>query len=213
MKLKSFGCSFIYGDDLSDTFKLTNPWSVQTWPALLAKHYQLPYQCYAQSGAGNLQISRAVLQELANPEPAVFVIGWTWIDRFDYINSINNVWQTVRPSSSTEAAQLYYKWLHSQYTDKLLNLTEIFSVLCLLQQQNRKYIMTCQDPLLFETTWHCDSAIELLQQQILPKITWFENQTFLQWSKTNQYSISENWHPLEDAHRAAADLLINYCLV
>lgn len=213
MKLKSFGCSFIYGDDLSDTFKLTDPWSVQTWPALLAAHHQLPYCCYAKSGAGNLQIAQAVLKELANPEPAVFVVGWTWIDRFDYVNSVDSAWHTIRPSSNTDLAQMYYRQLHSQYADKLLSLVEIFSTLSLLQKQNRKYIITCQDQLLFETNWHCDPAIALLQQQIMPEITWFENQTFLQWAKQKQYEISSNWHPLEAAHRAAADLLINHSLV
>jgi hypothetical protein len=209
--LKSFGCSFIYGDDLSDTFKYKDPWSSYTWPALLAKDLNIPHISYSKSGAGNLQIFQTLCKELANPEPALFVIGWTWIDRFDYVTAQG--WNTIRPNGTGNIEKFYYKQLHSQYSDKLTNLSLIAAALTLLKQQQRKFIMVCQDSLLFETKWHCDSGIQLLQDQIKDSVTWFDHQTFLEWAKTNNFKISENWHPLEAAHHAAFELIKSYRLV
>lgn len=211
MKLKSFGCSFIYGDDLADTHLFEDPWSAYTWPSLLARDLDIRHECYAKSGAGNLQIYQTLCNQLADPEPAIFVVGWTWIDRFDYCN--NEQWHTIRPTGTNTVEKFYYKNLHSQYADKLLNLSLITSALTLLLQQQRKFIMACQDQLLFETEWHCDPAIELLQAQLKNHMTWFDGTTFLDWAKSNNYPISKNWHPLEDAHRAAFELIKSYCLV
>jgi hypothetical protein len=211
MKLKSFGCSFIYGDDLVDTHRFEDPWSAYTWPALLAKDLGIRHECYAKSGAGNLQIFQSLCNQLADPEPAIFVVSWTWIDRFDHM--LDKQWQTIRPSSQCSNQEFYYRNLHSQYTDKLSNLSLITSALNLLNQQQRKFIMVCQDRLLFETEWHCDAAIQLLQAQLKDHIIWFDNQTFLEWSKSNGYAISENWHPLEDAHLTAFELIKSYRLV
>ena len=33
----------------------------------------------------------------------------------------------------------------------------------------------------------------------------FNGKTFLQWSRDNAFPESDRWHPLESAHRAAAD--------
>ena len=66
MNLKSFGCSFIYGNELSDevgTEVYLNP-SQLTWPALLSKQYDYGYQCYARPGSGNLQIAEKVNKRL-----------------------------------------------------------------------------------------------------------------------------------------------------
>jgi hypothetical protein len=209
--LKSFGCSFIYGDDLADTFKNEDPWSGFTWPALLAKDLNIPHTSYSKSGAGNLQIFQTLCKELADPAPALFVIGWTWIDRFDYIQDQD--WNTIRPNGSKKTDKFYYTHLHSQYADKLYNLSLIATALTLLAQQQRKFIMVCQDNLLFETEWHCDAGIRLLQDQIKNNITWFDNKTFLEWSIAKNFKISENWHPLEDAHLAAFELIKSYRLV
>jgi hypothetical protein len=212
-KLKSFGCSFIFGDDLKDTFLEDDPWSAYTWPALLSQDLGLQHQCYAQSGAGNLQIYQKLLQQLADPEPAVFVVGWTWIDRFDFVDPYTDNWGTLRPSSDTDQAKFYYKQLHSQYTDKLRTLSLISHSCQLLQSQQRKFIVTAQDPLIMETQWHSDAAISMLQDSIRPCMTWFNGQSFYNWAQQNQYAISSNWHPLEDAHHAAFELIKSYRLV
>jgi hypothetical protein len=212
-KLKSFGCSFIFGDDLKDTFLEDDPWSAYTWPALLAQDLGLQYQCFAQSGAGNLQIYQSLLQQLADPEPAVFVIGWTWIDRFDFVDAATDQWRTVRPSAESGPSKFYYKHLHSQYTDKLRSLSMIDHSIQLLRAQKRKFIVTAQDPLILESDWHSDSAISMLQDSVKPHVTWFDHQSFYHWAKQNNHAVSDNWHPLESAHQAAFELIKSYCLV
>ena len=90
MQVKSFGCSFIFGSELADDGKngLYAIGSRLTWPALLAKHYNYQYQTHARPGSGNLQILERMLNQTAVSDNLdLFVIGWTWIDRFDYYDS------------------------------------------------------------------------------------------------------------------------------
>jgi hypothetical protein len=211
--LKSFGCSFIYGDDLQDTFKETDPWSAYTWPALLAQDRGLKHECWAKSGSGNLQILDTLLRQAAESSPAIYVIGWTWIDRLDYIDHAANDWCTIRPADQTDRSQWYYKKLHSQYLDKLQTLTYINTAIHALQSNDHKFIMTYQDPLIFETQWHCSDSIRQLQNFVRPYLTNFEGLSFLEWSRLKGFKISPNWHPLEDAHRAAFEYIKNHSLV
>ena len=88
MKLKSFGCSLIFGSELSDDGR-DGPYatpSQQTWPALLAQHWGYDYECYARPGAGNLQILDRVLEHSVYSEPTIFLIGWSynWHYRYFY---------------------------------------------------------------------------------------------------------------------------------
>lgn len=226
MKLKSFGCSFIFGSDLSDE-TLGEPYekaSQLTWPALLAQDLGLEYQCYARPGSGNLRILEKVLSMISH-EPATFVIGWTWIDRFDYtvephennhvydLANEANLWKTVMPVDSDHRAKNYYKYLHSQYCDKLTNLIYIKTAIDSLQQRNIPFVMTYMDELLFETQWHYNSTIENLQNYIRPHMTKFQGQTFLNFSKQNGFPISDTYHPLETAHQAAFELIKSYNLL
>jgi len=213
MNVKGFGCSFVWGCDLSN-YRLA-------WPALLAQHHGWEYNRYADSGSGNLRIAERVLNELENPEPiwendsksCLYIISWTWIDRFDHVQLNNNAWATIQPTDTEKTSKQYYRDLHSQYRDKLTALMCIKTVQDAVLSKGHGLIMTYLDDLLFETDWHTSPAVEFLQRSIQPKMTLFENQTFLEWAKTKGHKISPAWHPLEDAHRAAADLMISYNLV
>ena len=75
MNLKSFGCSFIYGSELSDEIpnNTHRHHSKLTWPGQLAQHLNYDYLCYARPGAGNLQIAEQVLTHIAtNKKTALF---------------------------------------------------------------------------------------------------------------------------------------------
>ena len=61
-KVKSFGCSFSFGTDLPDINN--NQPSKLTWPALVANHLDLKYECYAVGGCGNLQILENILNQV-----------------------------------------------------------------------------------------------------------------------------------------------------
>jgi hypothetical protein len=210
MKIKSFGCSFTYGSDLADCTDKRH--SCLTWPALIAKKLDLVYECHAWPGIGNLQIMQKVLEQISDTQPSVFVINWTWLDRFDYMHPINESFLTLRPDGDLEEHQLYYKHFYNQYHTVLTNAAWIVSVIAMLQTRNIKFVMTCMDQILTETvqpTWHDPRSVTLLQDQIGPHLSWFEDQTFLEWSRRHGYAESEAWHPLEPAHRAAADYMIS----
>lgn len=226
MILKSFGCSFIYGTDLVDDGRgfLSARSSQLTWPSLLAQSLNYDYNCYARPGSGNLRILEKILAQTTVEEPAIFVIGWTWIDRFDYTTEIvhpvmrteiieNEMWNTVMPVDSDSRAHNYYRELHSQYRDKLTNLIYIKTAVDTLKQKNIPFVMTYMDNLLFETQWQYTPAIKELQDYVLPYMTKFDGKTFLEYSKEKGFPISEALHPLEPAHQAAFELIKSYNLV
>jgi hypothetical protein len=221
MNLKSFGCSFIYGSELSDEVlwdkdTRRNPThSNSTWPAHLARHLNYDYLCYARPGAGNLQIAERVLTHLATNEQALFVINWTFIDRFDYV-SLNNPnnwqgslpWSTLMPIDETDTAKTYYKQLHSEIRDKLTTLMSVKLVLDTLKQKNCPFVMTYMDDLMFDARWHTTPAITDIQQYVRPYMTRFDGLNLQQWTKKNGYPITSIGHPLEQAHAAAGQLMI-----
>lgn len=202
MKLLSFGCSFVYGTDL--------PSPMHSWPALMSQQLGLDYQCHAKPGAGNLQIMESVLRH-SDPQ-SICVINWTWIDRFDFVDISTESWQTLRPALDHGHAEYYFRNMHSQYRDMLTNLVYIKTAIDFLQTNNCKFIMTAMDDLLFEKVqkeWHDPTAVLYLQESIKPYIKDFEGLNFLEWSRKNKFPVSDTWHPLEVAHRAAADLFID----
>ena len=227
MKLKSFGCSFVYGSDLPDcphgtgknnphgTGKNNPPPSSLSWPALLSRDFELEYQCLARPGASNLQILEAVLSEI---EPqSVFVINWTWNERFGYFNDELKIknnghpwnphgWVTVMPSDNDAAAEAYYRYLHSQMRDKLDALVCIKSAIDNLKENDIKFFMTYTDDLLWETQWHTTPAIRYLQEKIRPYVHGFQGQGFISWARSRGFQLSEKMHPSETAHKAAADI-------
>jgi len=219
MKLKSFGCSFIFGTDLADAgtqFKNPLP-SQQTWPAHMARHMGYDYECLARPGSGNLQIAEQVLSHAAEPDPAFFVIGWTWIDRFDYTNAnINNGsmqsklknWRTIMPIDDSELAKTYYRDLHSEYRDKLVSLMQIKLIIDTLEQKQIPFLMTYMDHLLFDQRWNHTPAVVDLQKYVKPCMKDFDGKTFLEWSRSQGFAESAYWHPLEQAHQAGADVMI-----
>ena len=214
MKLKSFGCSFVYGTDLPDAGVGRVIPSNNTWPALLAQHLGYEYTCYARPGAGNLQILEYILNQASVGDPSdLFVINWSWIDRFDYYNpdlngKLWNDWLTIMPIDKSETAKVYYQNLHSEYRDKFTGLNYLRSAIDTLNQKNIPFVMTYIDELLFDQKWHTTPAVLDLQEYIEPHMTRFEGQTFLNWSRSNGYPESPGWHPLTEAHSAAADVII-----
>lgn len=209
MKLKSFGCSFIFGSELNDCVSVDIP-SHLTWPARLAQGVKYEYQCYARPGAGNLQILESILNQAASDNNNLFVVGWTWIDRFDYYPATLSPsrWHTIMPVDTDELATVYYRNVHSEYRDKFTCLSYIKLAIDTLNQKGIPFIMTYMDNLLFDQQWHTTPAVLDLQEYVKPYMTTFEGQSFLQWSRDNGYPETEMWHPLEAAHQAAAEYLI-----
>jgi hypothetical protein len=220
MKLKSFGCSLIFGSELADDGRdLPVPTaSKYTWPAHLSRHLGYEYECYARPGAGNLQIAERVLSHSATNDPGLFIIGWTYIDRFDYTNSVISNhpiaskwqnWRTITPTDSDDLAKTYYTGLHTEYRDKLTTLMAMKLVIDTLTQKNIPFLMTYMDDLTFDDQWNTTPAITDLQNFVKPYLTTFENKNFLEWSRHYGYPEGNSNHPLEQAHQAAGDYIIN----
>jgi hypothetical protein len=218
MNLKSFGCSFVFGSELPDeaatSTQLAAAYSKLTWPAHLANYLDYNYQCYARPGSGNLQIAERVLSQAVGVEKNLYVIGWSWIDRFDYINPEmteyhpSKFWRTLMPIDDNSTATNYYKNLHSECRDKLITLINMKVVIDTLKQKEIPFIMTYMDELVFDTQWHVTPAIVELQNYVKPYMTKFDGLTFLDWSRKNNYPETDMWHPLEQAHQAGAEYLI-----
>jgi len=207
MLVKSFGCSFIFGTDLPDQKGKKS--SQLVWPAVFSQRLGHHHICYAHGGIGNLAIADGVLREISYNVTALFIIGWTWIDRFDYgdINK-DSVWSTIRPGSDSNLAKTYYRELHSETRDKLTNLMTIRTVIDSLRERNFPFIMTYMDELLFDRSCNTTPSITDLQDYVEPYMTRFEGKTFLEWSRSRDYPESAGWHPLEQAHATGAELMI-----
>lgn len=219
MVIKSFGCSFIFGSELSDV-GWNGPVALgsrETWPALIANELGYEYQCFARPGSGNLQIFDRFCNHPVDPRPTFYIIGWTWIDRFDYINPDGpdwrpildpNKWSTIMPADSNNVSETYYKNLHSEYQDKLTSLIYIKTAIDILKSRGQQFIMTYMDDLLFDTKFNTSPAITQLQDYIRPYMTRFDDMNFLDWSKKKGFLIGPESHPLEQAHEAAAQYIL-----
>ena len=214
MKVKSFGCSFVFGTELSDDCNsglLVNA-SKLTWPAHVANYLKMEYQCFAKGGAGNLLILERLLNHIAKNEQDFYIINWTWIDRFDYVEidpASDNDWMTLRPTIDSLVAKNYYSNLHSEFKDKFTTLAYIQLAITTLEKKKCPFIMTFMDDLLLDQKWNIKPSVIDLQNSVEPYLSTFDGKNFLKWSKDLGYPISNSMHPLDDAHRAAADLIIS----
>ena len=217
MKLKSFGCSFIFGTDLADDGR-NGPYATGsrlTWPALIAQHHGWEYQTFARPGAGNLQILERLLNQIDTDDPAVYVIGWTYINRFDYVDDSLSTpwpgtkWKTLMPIDTDSVADSYYRNLHAEYSDKLRSQIYIKTAIDCLTRHSCKFIMTYIDALVTCRQWHTTKGSTGILDQIEPYLSDFAGKSFVEWSQTQGFPISPVNHPLEQAHCAAAKLVLD----
>ncbi len=202
MKIVSCGDSFFYGSDLQDLTK--------TWPALIADRLGRDHICYASPGVGNSQILQQIIRAYHDHgNTAIYLVNWTWIDRFDYVSVNDEKWHTVRPSlDNPQLDEFYYRNFHSELADKFHSLVYISQAQHLLQ--HTRYVMTYMDYLLLDQRWHRPNYVTYLQDQVRNNLKDFDGKNFLDWSRNRGYEISERWHPLEQAHIQAANYWVDY---
>jgi hypothetical protein len=224
MKLIAGGDSFVWGSELKDSpHGGINGYSQSTFPALLAKQYNMSYVCAAHPGNANNAITRMSVDALSNINDNKFLlVQWTYPQRaeFRFDNkwvSINS-WHTVQKDFS----QQYFKYVgDSEYY-------EIYSILKeVVFLQN--YCQVNKIPYMFLTAdnhFYChenydrsrDKSINCLYDQI-DWCKWYffpngvrsnETQTprgFYRWAVENKYLVGPQQHPLEKAHRDASELM------
>lgn len=189
----------MYGSELPDSFGRSA--SKKTWPSLLATHHNIKHQSFARPGAGNMYIAEQILNECNALDSSVFVINWTFIDRFDYIDS-NESWATIRPSGDDTATKLYYQHYHSEYRDKLTTLSMMKLCVDTMIQSNIPFVMTYVDDLIFDSKWHTSPAVTLLQNYLKPHCATFDNKNFIQYAQDLGHEITPVGHLLESGHQA-----------
>ena len=164
------------------------------------------------------------------------VVSWTYTSRYEFNFSSNEqpIWQTVTPWTvnnfypSVEShneniikeqkqfaykdfANTWYKFVGSfEYWEIYSTLKEIVFLQNYLTIQKIPFMFTCADASWLETKTYksMDRSISSLRNQIdFTKWFFFPGyKGFYQWAVDNKYPIG-NIHPLEEAHRDAAELM------
>ena len=217
MKLLSFGCSVTFGTELQDTL-VDSPQqsaSTMTWPALIAQRLAAEYHCFALGGSGNLCILDRVLNISPMASDHLVIINWTYSDRFDFTDPAAQHagdgiidYQTLRPSGDDVLAKLYFRHLQSAYRDKFTSLAYMHTALISLQQRQTKFLMTSLDHSLLDDRYHAPLGLRTLQQQLKSHVRDFEGMGFVDWAKHRGFDFGAGNHPLEQAHAAAAELMM-----
>ena len=117
------------------------------------------------------------------------------------------------PVDTDAVAETYYRHLHTEMRDKLTTLLNIRTAIDALRASGNRFIMTYMDDLMFDTCWNTTPAITALQGYCEPYMTRFDGKNFLDYSRAKGFEISATLHPLEAAHKSAADLIHSYNLV
>ena len=216
-KIVAFGDSFTRGDELADCDIVREPncrYSLSTWPAILAGLLEADYECFATGGRGNQWISWMVTSNILTYKDCLFVINWTYFGRFDFLNQ-DDWWDTATPNNNDKS---FYQKIDSDIWNLLRNLQIIYTTVCLLEQNNVNFIMTCQDSIFNQTfnqlrpkakvggnwTQNWTRTLNLLQAHVIQKIQTFEGLPFREWAAKHGYAIGTHGHPLEKAHAEAA---------
>jgi hypothetical protein len=153
-----------------------------------------------------------ITQAAKDTGDSLFVIGWSWIERFDYLQvdpdpNWRDRWDTIGPHSDSAESDFYYRNLHSELRDKITSLMYIKSAIDCLQQKNIPFVMTYMDDLVLDKTWNATTSVRYLQDYIGPHLQTFENKTFLEYAKMHGFPISATLHPLAPAHTAGAKVI------
>lgn len=168
MKLIASGDSFIWGCELADSPHCgPNGYSLSTYPALLAKEYNLDYECVAVPGSANQAISRATIDacEKLNGESIFVFCSWTFAQRFEFhFNSPANRWIGKWYSVSSWHGSDDWKFVESELDPKVVRnfaktffkevgdneyyevysiLREILFLQYYLKSKNIPYLFTC----------------------------------------------------------------------
>ena len=220
MKLLAAGCSLIYGSELVDEKPHDQGYSQLTYPALLAKHLNLEYQCAARPGFGNDAIARTMLDNF-DETVSLVIINWSYIDRFEF-HYKDIGWQNIKDGLDQgnyltdqicKLAKPFYSDLTPEYS-YYRYLEDIFTCQEFLNKQQVPYIFSSTDRRFVNQEYivNLGTAHKNLYNAIdfSPWFFWKTNQTktgFLEWATQNNYPRGVAGHPLESAHRDTYELI------
>jgi hypothetical protein len=217
-KIISFGDSFVFGSELENNLD-----GSRSWVGQIASNLGVDYETVAVPGCGNDHIARQIYSYFANNSVAdtLAVINWTWANRWDFYIVEHETWITLGPTCVPEKLKdlvdradaqdmidFYKRRANSSLTwNKTRNLQTIYAAQQYMNSKSVCSIQTYMDPELFDTKHHAPNYIQELQKLVMPTLETFEGQTFLDWSHTHKFSVTNpGRHPLEEAHATACEL-------
>lgn len=234
MKIYANGCSFTYGDELS------NP-AESAWPILLADKLSGDIVNDAVSGGSNYRTIYRTIKNIKE-EYDLYLIAWTDYSRFTFYKSDNNFEVNFNINLKNDMNQnndefkkwgltLYKHWYNELYMFKLW-LQQILQLQSLLKDKNYLMINTMSNNLSY---WTADkdqfikSVKHLINFDIMNDKQIFDEyeeiryyidsidlSKFYQW---NQFFITQlcvdfpvgvNGHILEQGHQYLSELLYNH---
>ena len=217
-KLRSAGCSFIHGSELGDEM----PYSNHTYPALLAKHLGVPYDCVAYPSASNQGIAKKIF-DYEDKKDCLFVVQWTFPSRlgvnlsYQYTdkNGQKTNWFDLAPNNWD---LIGYFHEYREYTEQLKTLgIDKLSNMVFKHMGNDDYFMfatkLCIDAVklhLLESHSHflfvagCDAIVNC------PDIISFEHKGFVEWCTDQNFKLGPYKHPLHDAHHNASQYILKH---
>lgn len=222
-KIVAFGDSFFAGNELKD------PGLV--WPGVVAQRLGVEFETPSIPGCGNDRIAAQIYEWFANKpvQNVLAVVNWTWTARWDLflLPGVGRSefgfprWITLGPSCvpslldqlvETEQAQQlidFYKTSggHSLFWNVFRNLQTITAVQHFLWSRGIVAVQTYMDyHLVKDSDNNFPAYIHNLQQKLQQQLYNFEGMNFVDWSKSQGFTVTEpGMHPLEQAHEAAAD--------
>lgn len=216
-KILSAGCSFIQGNELGDE----HPFSQFTYPALLAKHFHVPYDSVAYASASNQGIANRLFQ-YNDYNNTLVIVQWTYPSRFGVNLSYSytdkkgqkQTWFDLAPNNWDlqnvfDDDQSYAFKLKELGIDKLSNTVfkhfgndENFlfqTKLCI--ESTKNFLMNKKVPFVF----FCTTP--------LADTNTFDNLGFIEWCDKHSFPKGKYNHPLHDAHQFACEYILDNNLV
>lgn len=228
MKLIAGGDSFVWGSELEDHKHGSHGGHSQsTFPAILAGQYKLDYECVALPGSGNDSITRRVIEACHDQDDIAVLVSWTWSARYEFRFVHDQCWTTVNArqyeiAENTDTPhgdfiQHFFRSVgFSDYWETYSSLREMMRLQDYLALRKIPYMFTITDNWFAKahSIKHADTSIRSLYSQIdwnhwyfFPPSTDSSPRGFYQWAAEEDYELAPQHHPLERAHRDAADMM------
>lgn len=217
-KIVSFGDSFIFGSEQEG-----NNDGRLGWPGRAAHNLGWDFESCAQPGCGNDAIARQIFEyfETNSAHNTLAVINWTWCLRWDFYIVDSEQWVTLGPTCVPQRLETHVGLdraaglidFYNQYTgnsttwNKWRSLSSMYAAQQYLDTLGVPSVETYIDPEILVHTEHAPSYLRATQRAVAPRLHTFNGMNFLDWSRHNGHTVTqEGLHPLGAAHQAAAEL-------
>jgi hypothetical protein len=142
--LFTFGCSYTQGFNRSENndfyrrFKeYRNGYLPKDWPTLLSEKLGFELKNYGENASGNNQIFQEICSHCNEfSDGDIVIIGWTFIDRYRWVDYENNTWikhgsghVNEKQISKSTHEEIVYNRTHPFYIEEIYNYEKIIDEL------------------------------------------------------------------------------------